>query len=131
MLRQVYVVIHWDELEGGVLILAHHSINAEPHGPQAAGDGGEEICSAEIYPTTSSGAALPISRIYIPPERSAAMGAEALVGLCQKRTDALTQYTLSHLIVGDLNVTTWLEAYEEWCATEGLRALNDPEIPAH
>ena len=112
---------------GEVSILARHSLDAEPHTSHGGVSNAAEICPVKIYPTTSSDTALLVTGMHIPPESSNALDTGRLAESRREPIAEQTQYYLSRLLTGGLNVTTWLETSInlEWGVREICSALRN------
>ena len=118
-------------IRGGIIILVHHGMSAAPITAHHFVGDVIEYCSAVIYPTTCEDTGLIITGVYIPPDTGIPDRREAMKPLCYTKGTGNEQIMHSQIVMGDFNVTTWLETFEEWCATEGIWALNNPETPTH
>ena len=108
--------------------MVHKHFNASVYTlPNKPADG-IETCSIRLFPTAVLQTALVFTGIYIPPNRTLDLSLEALGTLGAPVTDTTTQETLSHILAGDFNTTTWTPLFEEWGLEAGMWQLNDPTV---
>ena len=97
------------KIGGGVLILAHNGCDIEPLEPQLPKCLWLEMCTAKYYPVAREDAALLITGIYVPPKKTKAIKYEQLKQICAPRRRVETETQMSHMLLGDFNVTGWAD----------------------
>ena len=83
-----------------------------------------EACSSRIYQVARVDAATLLPGIGIPPELTRDIRVNSVAAIRGDEGGAATNSAPSHLLSGDLYVTTWLETFEVWRAARNgiLRA---------
>ena len=69
--------------------------------------------------------------MYISPANTRGLTLEALQRLTLLKEETKESALLPHLIMGDLNTTSWGELFDEWCGERSLRLISDPNAPTH
>ena len=93
-----------------------------------------EGCCAKVFPKSAPEEAILITGMYISPKNTRHVSLHDLLKISgtnpspdKKEGEEAT--TLSHIITGDFNTTTWSGLFEEWCQTSSAWTLVNPRLP--
>ena len=114
---------------GGVLILVHTLFKSSKVTLPRTVAGPIESCRVLLFPIRFPEAAVVITGVYVPPKQTKHLTLDGLSQLSTPIRDKETQLSVSHIITGDFNATTWIPLFEEWGLESGIWQLNDPVLP--
>ena len=120
-----------DRIGGGVLILVHRGISTEAVDSVGGVEPVIEHCVIRLFPTEDPQTEMRLTGIYVSPSNTRRLTMDLLekVGATSKGRE--TGEDVPHLIVGDLNTTSWEQLFAEWVGKQGLQELVGPEVPTY
>ena len=119
------------KIGGGVVILVKNTLTSEVAYSQQSDSEIVEACAIYLYPPGGAVSRIKITGIYISPDNTKELTLETLQRLSALNTETGESVLMPHLMIGDLNTTSWGDLFDEWCGEMSLWLISDPEVPTH